>query len=288
MAKVFISYSHRDEKALDRLHTHLATLRRTGEITAWFDREVLAGDDIDSKIGSNLDNSELFFALVSPDFLASNYCYEREMTVALKRHEEGSLRVIPIILEPCDWKSTPLGKLKALPKDGPQVCTARLSDAKPGSILKVPRSGGPLLVLVTDLVAGDGRRAVVVLNGKLPNRPSVFFADNWSDIDSCLVYKMKLHFELTNIETEIDPRGHEWREIAGVIVLIDDQLYIRVAPQDSFYDNFRLINIQSGAVLSQQTPNNVWSFGRWCLWLRDSIPERHVKLLEFSVSNQRA
>jgi hypothetical protein len=121
--KAFISYSHDDEKALGRLHTHLAMLRREQLITAWYDREVLAGGDIDREISSNLSDSDLFLALVSPDFLASNYCYKQEMEKALKRHEDGTLRVIPIILEPCDWKSSPLNKLKALPKDGKPIST---------------------------------------------------------------------------------------------------------------------------------------------------------------------
>lgn len=123
MSNAFISYSHRDEKALQRLHTHLAMLRREKLIMAWYDREILAGGDIDREISSHLKGSELFLALVSPDFLASNYCYEQEMGNALKRHEDGTLRVIPIILEPCDWKSSPLAKLKALPKDGKPVST---------------------------------------------------------------------------------------------------------------------------------------------------------------------
>jgi TIR domain len=123
MAKIFISYSHRDEKALERLHTHLATLRREGKITAWYDREILAGDDIDDKINSHLAASEIFLALVSPDFLASNYCYEQEMAMAIERHADGSLRVVPVILEPCDWRTTPLGKLKAVPKDGKPIST---------------------------------------------------------------------------------------------------------------------------------------------------------------------
>jgi hypothetical protein len=121
LSKVFISYSHRDEKALARLHTHLAMLRRENLVTAWYDREILAGGDIDREVSSNLRDSDLFLALVSPDFLESNYCYEREMENALERHENGTLRVIPIILEPCDWKSSPLGKLKALPKDGKPI-----------------------------------------------------------------------------------------------------------------------------------------------------------------------
>jgi TIR domain len=123
MSKAFLSYSHRDGKALERLHTHLTMLQREGLITAWYDHEILAGDAFDRKIEKSLADSDLFLALVSPDFLASNYCYEREMEVALRRHEEGTLRVIPIILEPCDWKSSPLGKLKALPKDGKPIST---------------------------------------------------------------------------------------------------------------------------------------------------------------------
>lgn len=123
MAKAFISYSHRDDRALDRLHTHLAMLRRDGLITEWYDREILAGKDIDRGIAENLANSEVFLALVSPDFLASNYCYEREMKVALERHEAGTLQVIPIIVEACDWKASPLSKLKALPKDGKPIST---------------------------------------------------------------------------------------------------------------------------------------------------------------------
>lgn len=121
MTKAFISYSHRDEKALDRLHTHLAMLRREGTISAWYDRAILAGDNIDKEVDENLNDSDIFIALISPDFLASQYCYEHEMTQALERHTEGSLRVIPIILEPCDWQSSPLGKLKALPKDGKPI-----------------------------------------------------------------------------------------------------------------------------------------------------------------------
>ncbi|MHC1946490.1 toll/interleukin-1 receptor domain-containing protein [Bradyrhizobium sp. UFLA06-06] len=123
MATAFISYSHRDEKALERLHIHLATLRREGAISAWYDREILAGDDFDIEIDAALSKSEIFLALVSPDFLASSYCYDQEVSKALERHAQGTLRVVPIVIEPCDWKSTPLGKLKALPKDGKPIST---------------------------------------------------------------------------------------------------------------------------------------------------------------------
>jgi hypothetical protein len=61
--------------------------------------------------------------LVSADFINSDYCYSIEMEEALKKHESGKARVIPIILRPCIWNSLPFGKLQALPKDAKPVTT---------------------------------------------------------------------------------------------------------------------------------------------------------------------
>lgn len=119
--KVFISYSHLDEHALERFSKHLAMLKREGSISEWFDQKILAGGDIDSEISGHLEECDLFIPLVSADFLASNYCYDREMTWAMERHEKGTIRVVPVIVQPCDWTASPLAKLKALPKDGKAV-----------------------------------------------------------------------------------------------------------------------------------------------------------------------
>ena len=116
--RAFISYSHRDEQRLQRLKTHLSVLRRDGQIEHWFDREILAGAEIDSEINAQLARCDLFLLLVSPDFLASDYCYEREMAIALERHRANEAQVVPVILEPCDWRNTVLGGLKAVPHDG--------------------------------------------------------------------------------------------------------------------------------------------------------------------------
>lgn len=120
-AKTFISYSHLDEKALERLHKHLAMLLREGTISAWFDHAILAGAQLGQIIQGELDSSDIFLALVSPDYLASNYCYEKEFQHALQRARTGSMRLIPIILEPCDWLSSPLSEFMALPKDGKPI-----------------------------------------------------------------------------------------------------------------------------------------------------------------------
>lgn len=120
--RVFISYSHKDNQALDRLHVHLASLRRQKLISQWYDRDILAGDVLDDEISTELERAELFLLLVSPDFIASDYCVERELERAIERHDEGSARVVPIIIEPCDWASMPrLRRLKAVPDDGKPV-----------------------------------------------------------------------------------------------------------------------------------------------------------------------
>lgn len=121
MPKVFMSYSHKDESLRDELETHLSLLKREGVISTWHDRKILAGDEFESEIDENIEDSDIILLLISPYFIASDYCYDIEMKRALERHKNGDSRVIPIILEHCDWHPAPFGKLLALPKDGNPV-----------------------------------------------------------------------------------------------------------------------------------------------------------------------
>jgi len=121
MIKVFFSYSHNDETERNELEKHLAVLRRQGFIETWYDRRILAGTEQHNEIDQNLVESDLVLLLVSPDFLASDYCYSKEMEKALEMRSEGVVWVIPIILEHCDWKNTPLKGLLACPRDGKPI-----------------------------------------------------------------------------------------------------------------------------------------------------------------------
>ncbi len=121
MISVFFSYSHKDEELRNELEIHLALLRRQGLISTWHDRRIGAGKDLDREISENLDGADLILLLVSPYFLASEYCYEVEMKRALERHNSGEARVIPIVLHPCDWHGAPFGHLRATPPDGKPI-----------------------------------------------------------------------------------------------------------------------------------------------------------------------
>jgi hypothetical protein len=121
MAIIFFSYSHQDEDLRNRLETHLALLKRQGLVEAWHDRRILAGSELSQEISANLEAANIILLLVSADFIASEYCYSREMQRAMERHAAGSAVVVPVILKACDWHGAPFGKLLATPKDGKAV-----------------------------------------------------------------------------------------------------------------------------------------------------------------------
>ena len=121
--KLFISYSHQDEKYKDQLTTHVTSLKRRGIVKEWHDRKLVAGEEWDKIIKQELLDSDIILLLISSDFLASNYCYDIEIKKAIERHEKGEAKVIPIIVRPCDWKDLPFSKIKGLPKDAKALST---------------------------------------------------------------------------------------------------------------------------------------------------------------------
>src|SRR6266702_8224280 len=126
--EIFYSYAHEDERLWKALDKQLNLLKRDGLVTDWNDHKITAGKEWESEILTHLDSAEVILLLISPDFIASDYCYSVEMQRAMERHERGEARVIPIILRPTDWKSASFGQLKALPKDGKEVVRWRHRD----------------------------------------------------------------------------------------------------------------------------------------------------------------
>jgi hypothetical protein len=118
---LFYSYSHKDEKFRDALAKHLALLKRQGLIKEWYDRQIGAGDEWREAIDEHLEAADIILLLVSADFIASDYCFDKEMGRALERHDGGEALVIPIIVRPVNWTGAPFGRLQALPKNGKPV-----------------------------------------------------------------------------------------------------------------------------------------------------------------------
>ena len=134
--KVFISYSHKDEAIKDELCVHLANLRRQGRIETWHDRAIEAGAEWEATLKSQFYAADVILLLITPRFMASDYCYDKETQWAIERHEAEEARVIPIIMKPCDWQGTPFCKLQFLPRDGKPVTTWNNQDEALHSVAK--------------------------------------------------------------------------------------------------------------------------------------------------------
>jgi len=115
--QIFISYSHHDEWLKNELDQHLASMKRAGYIDVWHDRKILPGQKFDTEIQSNVLASQIFLFLISPAFLSSDYCIEREYLTAKEMHENDKATVIPIIVRDCDWDVHDLRTFQALPTD---------------------------------------------------------------------------------------------------------------------------------------------------------------------------
>ena len=127
--RLFYSYSHTDESLRDELEKQLTMLKRQAVIVEWHDRKITAGTEWKGQIDEHLENSDIILLLLSPDFLASDYCYDIEAKRALERHNTGVARVISVILRACEWQQTPFAKLQLLPTDGKHVKSWRDKDA---------------------------------------------------------------------------------------------------------------------------------------------------------------
>lgn len=98
-------------------------LQRENLIKIKADIDITPGKEWEREINHGLEEAQIILLLVSASFIDSNYCYEKEMQQALARHEQGTARVVPIIVRPCDWGNLPISKLQALPKNAKPIST---------------------------------------------------------------------------------------------------------------------------------------------------------------------
>ena len=115
---LFYSYSHVDDEFRKQLEIRLELLRRQNIIDGWSDRKIAPGSNWEEDLNFNLQKAQIIILLISPEFLASDYCYETETIFALEQHEKGLASVVPIIIRPCMWKISNFKHLQVLPKDG--------------------------------------------------------------------------------------------------------------------------------------------------------------------------
>ena len=122
-SRIFLSYAHADEDLKNELDKHLMPLKRSGKIETWNDRQLIPGQEWSGEILSELNKADIILLLISSDFIASQYIWEKELVIAMNRHNEGTAKVVPVIMKNCLWQEMPFARLQALPRNAKPVAT---------------------------------------------------------------------------------------------------------------------------------------------------------------------
>lgn len=148
--RIFVSYSHVDAAARQKLETHLAPLLKDG-VKSWFDGRMDPGDALDAGISKALRQAHVMVALLSPEYISSRYC-QLEYDRAMDRRARGTIRVVGVVVRPCGWKETKAAGFKLLPEDGRTVQDWRSADA---AYLNVAQGIGKLVKTLRAEMAGS-------------------------------------------------------------------------------------------------------------------------------------
>lgn len=138
--KVFVSYAHGDEMHRQALANHLRALEREGLIVVWHDRYITGGREWAGAIDDALASADIVLLLISSDFVGSDYCHDVELKDAIRLHDAGQARVVPVILRSCDWTHLPFARFNALPPDGLPVVEAPFPDQRYSAVVEGLRS----------------------------------------------------------------------------------------------------------------------------------------------------
>ena len=171
--KVFISYSHKDEKWKDKLRPHLKALEQAGvDMIVWEDRQIDAGEKWHPAIEQAMADAAVSVLLISADYLASNFCIKEEVPYLLNRQEQEGMLLIPVLIRKCPWKAHRwLADRQMLPRDGKCVAIDFPGDLADGVFTDVaervfdhfarlaaqPQAGAALPKAVHELVSARAR-----------------------------------------------------------------------------------------------------------------------------------
>lgn len=115
---IFVSYSHRDTLWKDRLLNHLGVLKRHGDLDFWVDDQIGAGEEWKEKIQEAMRTASAAIILVSANFLNSPFIHQVEIA-QIRRRKQGGLRIVPIIITACAWKTIDwLAAMEVRPQNG--------------------------------------------------------------------------------------------------------------------------------------------------------------------------
>ncbi|EYF03182.1 FxSxx-COOH system tetratricopeptide repeat protein [Chondromyces apiculatus] len=118
---VFFTYASGDEDLRPKLEVHLDALKRQGFLRSYGGLPLGGGKEQREQAAARVREAKIILLLVSSDFLHSEPWQAPELREAMGRDSLGECHVIPVILRPCPWDRTPLGRLSPLPRQARAV-----------------------------------------------------------------------------------------------------------------------------------------------------------------------
>jgi WD40 repeat protein len=176
--EVFISYSKRDRDALERLMKDIEPRLVAMGMDAFYDVKLVPGAHWDVELEHRLERAAVVLFLVSAHWLASDFC-QRELQACLNRQKRALM--VPIILSPCAWQDSEVGRFVALPRGGKPIDTWSSRDevlddlvsglghavdefrerfAGPGMLAHAKARHAGRVTTIVGSTSGDGRHAV--------------------------------------------------------------------------------------------------------------------------------
>jgi len=224
MTTIFFSYSHKDEVLRNELEAHLALLKHEGLVESWHDRRIVAGEEIDESIFSQLETANIILLLVSSDFMSSNYCYSREMTRAMERHHAQEAKVIPVILRHCDWTTAPFGKLMAIPRDAKPVTSWPDRDEALADVAKQVRLAVESFKTSNAPTKFSSPRPIASpIVSALPRSSNLRLKQEFSELDVDQFLRSSFDFICRFFEGSVSALNTRNPDVTGTVELIDSR-----------------------------------------------------------------
>lgn len=193
---VFISYSRKDQRWLERLIVHLRPLEREGLVDLWSDKKLEGGVKWREELRGALASAQVAILLVSADFFASEFITTNELPPLLEKARRDGTTILSVIVSPCRFARSPLSKYQSMN-----------DPARP--LVQMQRSGRERLwVRIAERVED-------VVSGTEPTPPSAGPADvatshvasaGLADFGASLV----TYGELAYLEANVNDRAEIW------------------------------------------------------------------------------
>ena len=118
--EIFVSYTHRDVRALDDFRDAMRGLGVAEHLSIWDDTAVRPGANWAQEVEQRLESAQLIVLLVSPHFLASDFVKQVELPRVFRQARDRGADVVPVMVSPSVLPSE-LEEFRVYPSDGSSI-----------------------------------------------------------------------------------------------------------------------------------------------------------------------